>query len=148
MLKVRDDRVADFLSQWQLMSTTSLSSYIQATGLPVDVAQLERNDLPRTQSQSGQKEEDRVVASPDCSTAIDVRQHLSHLVWGYCPRDERHRPTRHDRHRREQIRADLPAVAPVTQEGSQSRGQQLCSLYMKTRCLSSDESDNIPGTQL
>ena len=38
MLKVRDDRVADLLCQWELMSPTSLSSYAQAAGLPVDVA--------------------------------------------------------------------------------------------------------------
>src|SRR6185437_7160494 len=130
MPQVRDDRVADILRQWELTATASLPSYTQRTRVPVDVLKLQRNYLPGTQSQSGQKEQDRVVASSDYSTAVDVQQHLAYLVCRNRPGDERHRPARHDRHRCDQIRAYLPAVAPIVQEGSQSCGQQLRSLHV------------------
>src|SRR5579885_2920586 len=54
MPQVCDDRIADILRQRELTAPASLTSYAQGTRVPVDVLQLQRHDLPGTQSQSRQ----------------------------------------------------------------------------------------------
>ncbi len=72
MAQIGHDRLAHILRQGKLGPAATLAVYAQIPGLPVNVLELQKGHFPRTQTQAGEQQQDRVVASPNGSTAIDI----------------------------------------------------------------------------
>ncbi len=147
MAQISHDRLAHILRQGKLGPATTLAVYAQTPGLPVNVLEFQEGHFPGTQTQAGEQQQDRIVAPPNCSSAIDLTQHSAYLI-GCNPSGNRgHRPVRHARDDRGQIQSDLSAVARVVQKRAQRRRQELRSLQVQLPRLSLDKPDNIRRTE-
>lgn len=147
MAQIGHDRIAHILRQGQLGPAITFAVHAQTASLPVNVLEFQEGHFPRTQTQAGEQQQDRVVASPNGSAAIDLTQQSAYLI-GCNPSGNRgHRPVRHARDDRGQIQLDLPAVACVLQERAQRRRQELRSLQVQVPRLALDKPDNIARTQ-
>src|SRR5207247_4900939 len=78
--QIDHDRITHILGQGKLGAATTLAVDAQASGIPIDVLELQKGHFPGTQTQAGEKKQDRVVAPPHCSAAIDLTQQSTYLI--------------------------------------------------------------------
>jgi hypothetical protein len=90
------DRLANVRGQGQPTTLPGLAPNTQLPCFPIDVIEFEKGNLTCAQPQSGEHEQDGVIAAAYCRGAVDTVQHLPDLIrrdrsWNRC-----HRPMGHD----------------------------------------------------
>jgi hypothetical protein len=127
---------------------SALAPNAQLPCFPVDVIEFEKRRLTCAQAQSGEQEQDGVIAAAQWSGAVDAVQQLPDLIRRDRSRDCCHRPIGHDWNRGAQIKFQLAVVTGKSEERAQSAGQQFRPFGMQTPSLALHKSHDVVRAQL
>lgn len=127
--QIRGDRLSDIVRQWQGPLLTSLAADMNAGVDPIYIFQLKEHDFPSTQSQSRQKQQDRLIAKSTWrAPALVLRQHAANSSerqssWNRC-----HRPMGHCRNGFDPGSVDVATIMCETQNRANHDRQQAGTL--------------------
>jgi hypothetical protein len=142
------DRFADIRRKRHLNPAAAPAAHGQLSCAPIDVIELQGHHFPGAHSESGQHQQDRIVAPPYRALPIDAGEELPGLLGRDRPWDRSHRPAGDNRNGSGQVQCDFSAQAGVLKKGAQRRGHELGSLHVQTPGAALDESHNICSSQI
>ena len=96
------------------MTAFTLNAHV--SGVPVNVLELESCHFARSESQSREQQQNRVVAATYWSTTIDGGKQLAHSIRRNRTGNRRHRPVGDGGNSGGQVKRDVPTIACIAQE--------------------------------
>jgi hypothetical protein len=139
---------ADVGGQRQAGVLASLAPHLQLAGPPIDVIELQGEDLARPQPQAGQKEEDGAIAAVGAVVPLASTDDPFDLFGGEVLRQFGGPPLRHGRDGPGEVALRLPAQEEKSKEGAQGGHHHLGHGGAARASVSQEETRDVAGGQV
>ena len=124
--KIDRDCLSDLMRQGQRPFLTALAMHAQTAFAPVDIAQLEPDDLSCPQPEPRKQQQDGAIAQPGRRSPLSARvQKSPNAVGWHRSRDRCHRPAGNGWHCRRKVGMNVVAIAREAEERAQCRDDVL-----------------------
>ena len=126
------------------LATLAANGYLAL--LPIDVLQVQSDNLARPESKPGKQQQDRVVPSADGRLSITTIEYPLHRVCGKKLGEDRELPFWDGRHAGRQVGRHVPAVQQITEERAKRCDHQGGPPGAKLMSVTAHEISHINGT--
>jgi hypothetical protein len=145
---VRRDRFPDVGRKRKLVVITPLPTHREHTGPPIDIAQFQREDFARAESQTRQQQKQCIIPATDRSLAITSLDHPFHFLRLKVPRHFRQPPSRHGRKDSGEVPLGHSGLEEKPAERTQRRDHQLRHFGTAGTAVPQHEVGDIVGDEL